>query len=81
MRVRVRLFASLREAIGEDEVWLDLPPGASPEDAWRRLCESRPALGERRRSLSAAVNRRYAPFDAVLEDGDELVFIPPVAGG
>jgi molybdopterin converting factor subunit 1 len=81
MRVRVRLFASLREAMGEGEVWLDLPAGATPETAWRRLCESRPALGERRRSLQAAVNRSYAPFDAALQDGDELVFIPPVAGG
>jgi molybdopterin converting factor subunit 1 len=81
MRVRVRLFASLREAVGQGEVWLDLPPGATPEDAWRRLCESRPTLAERRRSLSAAVNRRYAPFETALQDGDELVFIPPVAGG
>jgi molybdopterin converting factor small subunit len=27
------------------------------------------------------VNRRYAPFDTPLEDGDEVVFIPPVSGG
>jgi sulfur-carrier protein len=81
MRVRVRLFASLRESMGQGEVWLDLPAGATPEDAWGRLCEAHPPLRERRRSLSAAVNRRYAPFEAVLEDGDELVFIPPVAGG
>jgi molybdopterin converting factor subunit 1 len=81
MRVRVRLFASLREAAGRGEVWLELPAGASPETAWGRLCEACPALRERRRSLSAAVNRRYVPFDAPLEDGDEVVFIPPVAGG
>ena len=81
MRVRVRLFASLRETMGHDEVWLDLPAGATPDDAWRRLCEACPALRPRRRSLSVAVNRRYAPFEAALEDGDELVFIPPVAGG
>lgn len=81
MRVRVRLFASLREAMGQGEVWLELPAGATAEDAWSRLCETRPELGPRRRSLSAAVNRRYAPFEAALADGDELVFIPPVAGG
>ena len=81
MRVRVRLFASLRETMGQGEVWLDLPAGATAEEAWRRLCESHPALGDRRRSLSAAVNRRYVPFEIALVDGDELVFIPPVAGG
>jgi molybdopterin converting factor subunit 1 len=81
MKVRVRLFASLREAVGRDEVAVELPDGATPEDAWRGLCASHPDLRPRRRSLAAAVNRRYAPFDATLEDGDELVFIPPVAGG
>lgn len=81
MRVRVRLFASLRETLGQGEVWLDLPAGATAEAAWGRLCETCPALRDRRRSLSAAVNRRYVPFEAALEDGDELVFIPPVAGG
>jgi molybdopterin converting factor subunit 1 len=81
MRVRVRLFASLREAVGEAEVPLDLPAGATAEDAWRALCEAHAVLRPRRRSLAAAVNRRYVPFDARLEEGDELVFIPPVAGG
>ena len=81
MRVRVRLFASLRETTGQAEVWLELPAGATPETAWGSLCEASPALRERRRSLSAAVNRCYVPFDAPLADGDELVFIPPVAGG
>jgi molybdopterin converting factor subunit 1 len=81
MRVRVRLFASLREAAGAAEVELELPPAASPEDAWRALVARHPALAARRGSLSAAVNRRYAAFDARLEDGDELVFVPPVSGG
>ena len=81
MRVRVRLFASLREAVGQGELSLDLPDRATPDDAWRHLCESYPDLRPRRRSLAAAVNRRYVPFEAALEDGDELVFIPPVAGG
>jgi molybdopterin converting factor subunit 1 len=81
MRVRVRLFASLREAVGQAEVSLDLPAGATADDAWRLLCESHPILGPRRRSLAAAVNRRYAPFDLALQEGDEVVFIPPVAGG
>ena len=81
MRVRVRLFAGLREDVGSGEVDLELPSGATPEDAWRRLAEDHPALAPRRRSLAAAVNRRYATFDAALADRDELVFIPPVSGG
>lgn len=81
MRVRVRLFASLREAAGVPEVRLDLAAGATAEDAWHRLAGDFPGLAPRRASLAVSVNRRYARFDAVLRDGDELVFIPPVSGG
>jgi molybdopterin converting factor subunit 1 len=81
MRVRVRLFASLREAVGRGEVELDLPAGATPEDAWTLLVRDHAGLSDRRPRLTAAVNRRYAPFDTPLSDGDELVFVPPVSGG
>ena len=81
MRVRIRLFASLREAVGKDQIELDLPEGATAEDAWNGLVAECPAVGPRRRSLYAAVNRRYLPFDARLAAGDEVVFIPPVSGG
>ena len=40
-----------------------------------------PALDEKRASLAAAINQRYASFDDDLAEGDELVFIPPVSGG
>jgi molybdopterin synthase sulfur carrier subunit len=81
MRVRVRLFASLREAAGVAEDELELAPGASAEDAWGALVARHPGLSSRRPSLSAAVNRRYVAFDAPLSEADELVFIPPVSGG
>jgi molybdopterin converting factor subunit 1 len=81
MKVRVRLFASLREAMGQGEIELDLEDAATAETAWRRLVAGSPALAEKRRGLLASVNRRYAPFDSPLAEGDELVFIPPVSGG
>jgi molybdopterin converting factor subunit 1 len=81
MRVRVRLFASLREATGEAEVELELQAGASAEDAWRALVQRHPALAGRRPRLTAAVNRRYVAFHEALQPGDEVVFVPPVSGG
>lgn len=81
MRVRVRLFASLREALGRTDVELELPTGARAEDAWQALAAEQPALASRRASLSVAINRKYAPFDAPLAEGDEVVFVPPVSGG
>jgi len=81
MNVRVRLFASLREKAGRNHQALELPDGASVETAWSRLAEDEPRLAPHRASLTAAVNRRYAPFDTELHEGDEVAFIPPVSGG
>ena len=81
MKVRIRLFAALREAAGRAEIEMDLPSGASPEDAWRGLVRAHPDLAPRRPHLAASVNRRYAAFDTPLAEGDEVVFIPPVSGG
>jgi molybdopterin converting factor subunit 1 len=81
MRVRVRLFASLREAVGRSDVDLEIPEGTTAEEAWQQLVREHPGLGERRPRLTAAINRRYATFETPLRDGDELVFVPPVSGG
>lgn len=81
MRVRVRLFASLREAAGTELVELDLPDGSTAEEAWRRLAEAHPSLAGRRRSLTVAVNRRYTRFEEPLAPEDEVAFVPPVSGG
>lgn len=81
MRVRVRLFASLREAAGGSERQLDLPEGATAEAAWQSLVGELPALVPRRAGLAVAVNRAYAGFDTELQEADEVVFLPPVSGG
>jgi molybdopterin converting factor subunit 1 len=81
VRVRVRLFASLREVVGRAERPLELPEGATAEDAWRALAADAPALLARRPSLAVAVNREYAGFETLLKHDDEVAFIPPVSGG
>lgn len=83
MQVRVRLFASYREAAGVGEVQVDLPEGATVDDAiaavtlrYPRVAPAGGASG-----LVAARNREYASRDATLADGDEVALIPPVSGG
>jgi len=76
MRVRVRLFAALRERAGARSVDLDLPEGAVVGDVWSRL-----ELGDEPSGLLYAVNRGYAERSAELAAGDEVAVIPPVSGG
>ena len=81
MRVKVRLFAGLREALSRDQLELELPSGATAEVAWQRLVAGRDDVAARRRGLAVAVNRQYSSFAAPLSEGDEVAFIPPVSGG
>jgi molybdopterin synthase catalytic subunit len=76
MRVRVRLFAALRDRAGTDEIELELPEGAVVADALERL---RSLTGDLRAVL--AVNREYARAQTALHPDDELALIPPVSGG
>ncbi len=82
MTVHVRLFAILRERAGRDSLELELPDGATVADALAAL-EREPGLEDviGRMPLRAAVNREYAPTDALLRPGDEMAVIPPVSGG
>lgn len=73
-------FASYAEAFGRAEQALELPPGAKVSDAVA-LLGSDHAASRLPPSPLVAVNQRYAKGDVVLNDGDEVALIPPVAGG
>jgi len=81
IHVRVRLFAIQRELAGAREVPIDLPDGATIEDAWSAVVERHPVLAAGRPSVRFARNGDYADPTTVLGDGDEIAFIPPVSGG
>jgi molybdopterin converting factor subunit 1 len=81
VRVRVRLFAIQRELVGAREVTLELPGGATVEDAWAAVAARHPVLGPGRPSVRFARNGDYADPTTALADGDEVAFIPPVSGG
>jgi molybdopterin synthase catalytic subunit/molybdopterin converting factor small subunit len=76
MKVRVRLFAALRERAGAGEVEVDLPEEAVVADVWPAL-----PLGDEPPGLLFARNRTYADRSERLQDGDEIALIPPVSGG
>src|SRR5438067_4702106 len=74
MRVKVRLFAGLRERAGVAERELE---GVTRVGAgWAAL-----GLGDEPEGLLSAVNRRYAERERKLAGGDEVALIPPVSGG
>jgi molybdopterin synthase catalytic subunit len=80
MNVRVRLFASAREAAGVPQLLLELPDGRAVRDAVDAITSLHPRIGGITRMVVAR-NREYVGLDEPLADGDELALIPPVSGG
>ena len=83
MKVEVRYFAAVREALGSGEP-VEVPSG-SDIGAVRRLLAARggrhgDALGAGR-VLRSARNRVLSPDDTPVADGDEIGFFPPLTGG
>ena len=77
--MRVRLFASYREAAGTSRLELSVPDSSRVGDLLALLGERVPALTAAKGMI--AVNQEYVKADHVLHDGDEVAFIPPVSGG
>jgi molybdopterin synthase catalytic subunit len=81
MKVRLLFFAVLRDIAGTGETELELAEGTTAQDVWESLRAAHPQLAGYAQPPMTAVNEEYASAQTVLREGDELAFIPPVAGG
>jgi MoaE-MoaD fusion protein len=81
MRVCVLLFAGLREAVGQKQLFLELPEDASLAELMAQIGGEFPAVAAYRGRLVISVNAERAALDRVLREGDEIALLPPVSGG
>ncbi|HEV8435565.1 MAG TPA: MoaD/ThiS family protein [Thermoanaerobaculia bacterium] len=81
MRVRMLYFAVLRDIIGKSEADVMIPEGTRAAEVWQMLRRDHRELAGYEQPPLTAINENYAAPDSVLREGDELAFIPPVAGG
>ncbi len=79
MKVTVRYFAALREQRGIGSETLDTV-AATPAQLYAEIHRNH-GLTLKESQVRFAVNGGYVAEDHALNDGDEIVFIPPVAGG
>jgi molybdopterin synthase catalytic subunit len=81
VRVRILLFASLRERAGAGELVLeDLPEDLSVGALKRELERRRPEL-DSLEAVRGVLDTCYVADDTRLTDGCELALLPPVSGG
>lgn len=81
IQITVKLFAAYQEAFGQSEIQLDLPRGATVQEVGDRLIAEHPELEKWRVLTRFGVNLTFVAPNTVLQDGDEVVLIPPVSGG
>ncbi len=79
--VTVKLFAAYQEAYGVPELQLELPQGMTVMQMCDRILTEHPELENLRNITRFGVNLQFAEPNTVLQDGDEVVLIPPVSGG
>lgn len=81
VNVRTLFFASYRDLVGTRSLDVELPPGATVADLVGALRERGGPYASLPQDPPVAVNRSYVAADEVLEEGDEVAVLPPVAGG
>lgn len=85
MKISLKYFAALREAVGTGQEQCELPAGVETVGAVRDLLRARggawaEALAPER-AVRMACDQVMCGLDAPVKDGAEVAFFPPVTGG
>ena len=81
--IRVRSFASLREALGAEEL-LDVPESSTVAMLRDRLIAASEVHAQalaRTRAVRCSLNQRLCTEDTIIPAEAEVAFFPPVTGG
>jgi sulfur-carrier protein len=81
IQISIKLFAIYQEVIGESVITQSLPVGTAAGAVLQGLIDKYPQLEQWRSVTRLGVNLDFVEADRPLQDGDELVLIPPVSGG
>ncbi len=76
MKITVKYFASLREQMGKAEELLTLSKSTPIAEVWKNVSGETSSD-----NILMAINMEYVKSDAIVEEGDEIAFFPPVTGG
>ena len=79
--VHTLFFAAYRDLLGASTLDVELQDGATVRDLVEHLRSRGAPFDGLPEEPAVAVNRVYADLGEPLSSGDEVAFIPPVAGG
>jgi molybdopterin synthase sulfur carrier subunit len=79
--ITIKLFAAYQEAYHVAELKRDFSLNTSILAVLNQLISERPELEKWRSLTRFGLNLQFVEAETLLQDGDEIVFIPPVSGG
>lgn len=81
MHARVLFFGMLREIAGHPSEDAEFADGADLRAVFDAYAARFPGMREMAASIVVARNQEFSDLAAVVHDGDEIAFLPPVSGG
>jgi molybdopterin synthase sulfur carrier subunit len=79
--ITIKLFAAYQEAYNVGELKRDFSANTSVLEVLNQLISERPELEKWRSLTRFGLNWQFVEAETLIQDGDEIVFIPPVSGG
>lgn len=81
MRIKIKVFASIRDICGFDEKELIVSDSIKVSEVIDLFIKGNDELAGKKDTLLIAVNEEYCSMDRTIEDGDTMAIFPPVSGG
>lgn len=81
IQVHVRFFAGHRDIVRAPSKTYEIAEGMTVSDLWQHIVADYPALQGAGSYVRFAINQQFSDPITVLQDGDEVAYIPPVSGG
>jgi molybdopterin converting factor subunit 1 len=81
MKIKLKLFAFFRQALGASDLQYEIGSGATAKDLLDDIISKHPTLEKSRNHVVITINQQAVHPDAPLHEGDEVAILPPVSGG
>ena len=81
--ITLKYFASLKSIAEKEEDRLDIENPITLDQLSDIISKTAPKMGEmiREKKVLVSINQEMASVDTIIQDGDEVAFLPPFSGG
>ena len=80
-KIKVKLFAILRERVGKSEITITVPTGITVNYLNSEILKKYPQLKSFNNKFVTSVNWKVTTGDTIISSKDEIALLPPVSGG